>query len=97
MTTPIYDFLKKYVKSDGVRCHMPGHKGRLKGSLLENIGAYDITEIRGADSLYSANGIIEESEKNTSALYETKASLVQVARLYVYKLWCRFFANLTTR
>lgn len=42
--------------------HMPGHKGK---------GAYagDITEIPGADSLYDADGIIRESEKNASSLF----------------------------
>lgn len=32
---------------------------------------YDITEIAGADSLFEADGIIREAEKNTSALYDT--------------------------
>ena len=43
---------------------MPGHKG--VGSLCENL---DITEISGADSLFEADGIIAESEKNASDLF----------------------------
>lgn len=62
MNTPIYDFLTGYEKSDILRCHMPGHKG--KGKL-----SFDITEISGADSLFEANGIIAESECNMSKLY----------------------------
>ena len=58
MTTPIFDFVKKYSESKTARFHMPGHKG--VGEL--GLEAYDITEISGADVLYSANGIIEESE-----------------------------------
>ena len=65
MNTPICDFVKKYARSDGVRLHMPGHKG---ASIL-GFEKYDITEIGGADSLYEADGIIAESEKNASKLF----------------------------
>ena len=47
--------------------HMPGHKGM---GLL-GVEGLDITEIDGADVLYSANGIIEESQKNASVLFGT--------------------------
>ncbi len=66
MNTPIVDFLRKYADSGTLRCHMPGHKGTLC--------TYDITEIKGADSLFEADGIILESERNTSRLYGTSAS-----------------------
>lgn len=45
--------------------HMPGHKG---ASFL-GMECLDITEIRGADSLYEADGIIAKSEDNASALF----------------------------
>lgn len=61
MNTPIHDFLTKYSESSPLRCHMPGDKG-LKEPL-------DITEIKGADSLYEAEGIISESEENAARLY----------------------------
>ena len=49
MKTPIYDFLKSYTAQGVSRFHMPGHKGI--GPLgIENI---DITEIKGADVLYT--------------------------------------------
>ena len=70
MTTPIYDFVKKYSESEITRFHMPGHKGR--GEL--GCEMYDITEISGADILYSADGIINESENNLSLLYGTAHS-----------------------
>lgn len=44
---------------------MPGHKGN--GAL--GCEALDLTEINGADVLYSADGIIAESEANTSTLF----------------------------
>ncbi len=65
MNTPIYDFVKKYTDNNISRMHMPAHKGR------EMLGCekLDITEITGADVLYSANGIIDESENNASKLF----------------------------
>lgn len=69
MNTPISDYLKKYSESNILRCHMPGHKGRIAGY------ERDITEISGSDSLFEAEGIIAESEKNMSRLYGTAATV----------------------
>lgn len=71
MNTPIADFLCAYADSGMARFHMPGHKGR---GLL-GCEAMDITEIAGADSLYEAEGIIAQSEKNASALFGTGRTL----------------------
>ncbi len=65
MKTPIYDFVKKYIEREPSRFHMPGHKGK---SFL-GCESFDITEISGADTLYSADGIIEESENNATRLF----------------------------
>lgn len=65
MKTPICDFVKNYADGDTLRLHMPGHKG----IPLLGLEPLDITEIDGADSLYDADGIIAESEKNASALF----------------------------
>lgn len=70
MNTPIYDFVKNYAKSRPVRLHMPGHKGA--GAL--GVEELDITEIKGADSLYEADGIIAQSEQNAANLFGTKAT-----------------------
>ncbi|MCI7766670.1 MAG: aminotransferase class I/II-fold pyridoxal phosphate-dependent enzyme [Oscillospiraceae bacterium] len=64
MRLPIRDFTESYAGSGIIRAHMPGHKGR--GDLLN---AFDITEIKGADSLFEAKGIIAESEKKTSEIF----------------------------
>ncbi|MGN1412333.1 MAG: aminotransferase class I/II-fold pyridoxal phosphate-dependent enzyme [Oscillospiraceae bacterium] len=71
MNTPIHDFLTKYGQSNTLRLHMPGHKGKYH--------PHDITEIYGADSLFEADGIISESEKNASKLYGTKATFFSTA------------------
>lgn len=70
MNLPICEFLEKYSESDTVRFHMPGHHGK------EFLGfeKLDITEIKGADSLYEADGIIAESEKNATELFGSKAT-----------------------
>ena len=46
-----------------VSFHMPGHKGR---SVL-GMEKWDITEVKGADALYEAEGIIAESEANAES------------------------------
>ena len=68
MTTPIADFVKNYASKSISRMHMPGHKG----SSILGCESLDITEILGADVLYSADGIIEESESNATSLFKTK-------------------------
>lgn len=67
MKTPIFDFVKKYAEKDTARFHMPGHKGKP----FLGCEPYDITEIDGADVLYSADGIINASENNASFLFGT--------------------------
>ena len=71
MRTPIADFVREYANKSGCRFHMPGHKGRA----FLGCEAFDITEIKGADALYEAEGIIDESEKNATALFETARTL----------------------
>lgn len=70
MKAPICDFINKYVSNDVQRLHMPGHKGK---SFL-GCEILDITEVLGADALYSANGIIRESEENASSIFESGAT-----------------------
>lgn len=67
MKTPIVDFVKSYAESEAARFHMPGHKGKSR----LGCEALDLTEIAGADCLYSANGIISESENNAASLFGT--------------------------
>lgn len=101
--TPICDFVQEYVRKQALRLHMPGHKG---GAMMEKeshsrewdiyreMEALDITEIDGADSLYEADGIIAESEKNASRLfgcdtfYSTEGSSLCIrAMLYLVMLY----------
>ena len=91
MNTPIVDFVKKYANSNSTRLHMPGHKG----NTILGCEKYDITEIGGADVLYSADGIIAQSQKNASKLFGTEktfystegSSLCIRAMLYLAKCY----------
>ena len=65
MDTPIYEFLRRYHNDRMIRFHMPGHKGK---SFL-GCEHLDLTEIKGADALYEADGIIAESERKASELF----------------------------
>ena len=67
MTTPIVDFVRRYAQSGTSRLHMPGHKGQS----LMGFEPWDITEIKGADELYEAEGIIAQSEANATRLFGT--------------------------
>lgn len=71
MTTPIIDFVRRYAEKNGPRMHMPGHKGQA----VVGPEALDITEIRGADELYHARGVIRESEENAAALFGSARTL----------------------
>ena len=75
VSTPIYDYLMQYAHSNDLRMHMPGHKGKGLDHWLAAAYPLDITEIYGADSLFAADGIIAESEKNAAALFGAGATL----------------------
>ncbi len=71
MNTPVYDFLKGYQLEGMSRFHMPGHKGEKRLGCED----WDLTEIKGADALYEAGGIIAQAEENTAALFGSQRSL----------------------
>ncbi len=71
MKAPICEFVKNYADGKGVRFHMPGHKGE---SFL-GFEKFDITEFEGADALYHARGIINESENNATSLFGSGKTL----------------------
>lgn len=71
MDTPVYDLVRKYADKGFVRAHMPGHKGKNAYGGSDIPYKYDITEIKGADALYSAEGVIRESERNAASLFGT--------------------------
>lgn len=71
MNTPIVDFVRQYAERNMTRLHMPGHKG----TPFLGFESLDITEVKGADALYEADGIIAQSEENATALFGTAKTL----------------------
>lgn len=92
MDTPILDFLRRYGESDIARFHMPGHKGKA----FLGCEPLDLTEVKGADALYEAEGIIAQSEANAAALfgsgatfYSTEGSTQCIKAMLCLALNCR--------
>ncbi len=92
MNTPICDFVENYIDQETVRAHMPGHKG--EGFL--GVESLDITEIKGADSLFEASSIIKESEDNAGMIfgahtyYSAEGSSLSIrAMLYLTLLYAK--------
>ena len=92
METPIYDFLWRYDGAGMARFHMPGHKGKT----FLGCEHLDITEVKGADALYEADGIIAQSEANATTLfgsrrtcYSTEGSSQCIRAMMYLALTCR--------
>ena len=91
MNTPVWDYIQNYVNQNPVRLHMPGHKGQ---GQLEQL---DLTEVEGADVLYHAAGILQESMENAAAIFGSGktvysaegASLCIRAMVYLLKLYSK--------
>jgi len=92
MDTPILDFLRRYEQADMARFHMPGHKGKP----FLGCEGLDLTEVKGADALYEAEGIIAQSEANAAGLfgsgatfYSTEGSSQCIKAMLCLALTCR--------
>lgn len=74
----IYDSLIEYSKTDAYPFHMPGHKRRLQGDILNDISSIDITEIDDFDNLHDAEGVIMEAQQRAARLYGSEESFFLV-------------------
>lgn len=72
--TPLYNAVKKYVKKNPTRFHMPGHKGRGRG--IYKSAPYDVTELDFSDDLLHANGVIKKCEDLFANCYGVKNALM---------------------
>lgn len=70
----LYEKLAAYGESDYYPYHMPGHKRRLGGNILNRIGALDITEIDGFDNLHEAEGILKRLQEKAAHIYGAEES-----------------------
>ena len=62
--------LRKYSKKKIYPFHMPGHKRLFLHHYLGPLYAIDITEIEGFDDLHEPKGIILDSMRKASKLYQ---------------------------
>lgn len=80
----IRSFLAEHGASEPISFHMPGHKGpdiyRRYGfdDFLDAFMKWDITEIPGADNLFQAEGIIEETAEKYRELYAVIKSFLLI-------------------
>ena len=73
--TPLFDAIEGLRRQDFSRFHTPGHKGAPLG-FLSAVTPWDFTEVRGADSLFEAEGPIAETERLYTELYGTAGSFL---------------------
>lgn len=77
-------FLTGHAAENPVSFHMPGHKGAEiyiengYESFLNSIADCDITEIDGADNLFQAEGIIENTMEAYRNLYDVPSSYLLI-------------------
>lgn len=78
------DFLMDHAGSGSISFHMPGHKGAAffrrfgYGPFLERIADCDVTEIRGADNLFHADGILQDAAAKYARIYGASRSFLLV-------------------
>lgn len=69
----IADCLASYAKEGAVRLHMPGHKGKVEGSLSQAYSR-DITELSFSDNLANPSGVIMLAENDIAKICGAKRS-----------------------
>jgi len=75
--TPLFDAVKKYVESEVIPFHVPGHKqGKGIGELREYVGErvlkMDLNGMEDLDYLNSPSGVIAESQALMAAAYSSE-------------------------
>ena len=80
----IADCLANYAKSGAVRLHMPGHKGKVEGSLGDAYSR-DITELSFSDNLANPSGVIMLAEKDMFARYEQTMLAIKTLEYFGHK------------
>ncbi len=73
MTAPLYDALCAFARQDGLRMHMPGHKGRAMTPLF-SAAAIDYTELAPTGNLYTGEGPIAEAEHLAASAFGAAAA-----------------------
>lgn len=75
MRTPLQDAVGSYLAKGRAWFHMPGHKGRGNGAFA-GVLPWDVTEVDGCDSLFHADGPIDQLERAFAGVYGTRRTLL---------------------
>ncbi len=77
---PLVKALMEYAKQDTIRFHMPGHKGgkAFPRAFLDNLAAWDVTEIPGMDNLYCPTGVIAQAQTLAAKAFDAHHTLFMV-------------------
>ena len=84
LSAPILKKLISYSEKDGIRFHVPGHKGGkglpgyFENLMKENLFLWDVTEIPGMDNYHEPLGVIKKSQELLSSLYGAEKSFFLV-------------------
>ena len=73
--TPLRQAVEEYLSRGMTRAHIPGHKGQPYG-LFGDVTRYDVTEVRGTDSLYEAREAIAACEARFARMYGAAHTLL---------------------
>ena len=73
MKAPLYEALCALAEKQGLRMHMPGHKGK-SDSPLFSVNAIDYTEIPPTGNLYTGDGPIAQAEALAAACWGAEAA-----------------------
>lgn len=70
---PLYDRLLELARTDTLRMHMPGHKGKGVNSAFDEVFAIDYTEVSTTGNLYGSGGVIQQAEELCAKYYGMEA------------------------
>lgn len=77
---PLVKALVEYAKQDIIRFHMPGHKGgrAFPRAFLDNLVAWDVTEVPGMDNLYCPSGVIDQAQMLAAKAFDAHHTFFMV-------------------
>jgi arginine decarboxylase len=70
--------LENHLLKEAVSFHTPGHKGRLRWTVSEDICRYDLTELPGLDDLSNPRDVLARLEYRIAKIWDAEDSIVSV-------------------
>jgi arginine/lysine/ornithine decarboxylase len=70
--------LENHLLKEAVSFHTPGHKGRLRWTVSEDICRYDLTELPGLDDLSQPRDVLARLENRIAKTWDAEDSIISV-------------------